>query len=116
MSDRRRITVMVAVTVMTLGALSGPAAATVHEITAAYCSGGNVGNFEGNAVNPPGLGTFGSKSFARPVLASGAVDGTTFTTTDRPQVKVLPDQFAPTLTLTADTIDHPSEHCAAMRP
>lgn len=101
-----------------LGGLSGPAAATVHEITASYCSGGGVGNFDGNAVNPPGLGTFGTTSFARPVLAWGAVAGDTFTTTTtgRPQVKVQEGLFAPTLELTAATIDHPSEHCKAMRP
>jgi hypothetical protein len=116
MSNRRRITVTAALAVVTLGSLSGPAAATVHEITASYCSGGGVGNFDGLAVDPPGLGTFGTKSFARPVLASGAVDGDTFKTTDRPQVKVQQGLFAPTLVLDADTIDHASERCAAMRP
>ncbi len=115
MSKHRRMTVTAALTVVAVGGLSGPAAATVHEITASYCSGGGVGNFDGNAVDPPGLGKFGTQSFARPVIASGAVDGT-FTTTDRPQVKVQEGLFAPTLALTAATIDHPSENCKAMSP
>lgn len=105
-----------ALAVVAFGGFSSPAAATVHEITASYCSGGGMGNFDGLAVDPPGLGNFGTTAFARPVLASGAVSGTTFTTTSRPNLKVTEGLFAPTMVLSAVTIDHPSEACKAMRP
>ena len=98
--------------------LGSPAGATVHEITAAYCSGGGHGNFDGNAVDPPGLDKVGTQSFARPVLASGAVviGATGPATTDRPQVKVVAGLDATTFELTSETIDHPSEHCNALQP
>lgn len=44
-----------------------PASATIHEIVASFCSGGN-----GN-VFPPGQSDFSKKSLLRAVQASGAV-------------------------------------------
>ena len=44
-----------------------PTTATIHEIVASFCSGGN-----GN-VFPGGQSAFGSKSFLRALQASGAV-------------------------------------------
>lgn len=114
MSSLRIVTVSAGLGVALVGLTGSPAGATVHEITAAYCSGGGGGAFDGNAVDPPGLGVFGSKQFAKPVIASGAIDATLHTT-GAPQVKVQPGLFAPTLVLDATTIDHPSEHCAALR-
>lgn len=116
MSSFRRTTVTLALTVVAFWGLSSPAAATVHEITASYCSGGSVGNFNGLAVDPPGLHNFGTTAFARPVLASGAVSGTTFTTTSHPNLKVREGLFAPAIVLSTTTVDHPSEACKAMQP
>jgi len=44
-----------------------PASATIHEIVASFCSGG-----QGN-VFPPGQSAFGSTSFLRALQASGTV-------------------------------------------
>ena len=44
-----------------------PASATIHEIVASFCSGG-----QGN-VFPPGQANFGSTSFLRALQASGTV-------------------------------------------
>jgi hypothetical protein len=112
---RRAWTVLVGVAsgIGLAGAQTAPAQATIHEIVAAYCSGGDVGVITGLALEAPGVSTFGTPAFARPVLASGAVDFPL--TTDKPNVKVLPGLDAPTFEVSADTIDHPSEHCKAMR-
>lgn len=116
MSRRVNITVTAALAVAAVCSFSSAASATVHEITASYCSGGDVGNFVGNAVAPPGVEDPARDNFARPVIASGAVDlEAGVTTTDAPQVKVLPGIYAPDLVLNAGTIDHPSEHCAALQ-
>ena len=48
-------------------AMVAPASATIHEIVASFCSGGN-----GN-VFPAGQSAFGSNSFLRALQASGAV-------------------------------------------
>ena len=95
-----------------------PSGATVHEITASYCSGGGHGNFDGNAVDPPGLDKVGTQSFARPVLASGAVviGATGPVTTTRPQVKVQAGLDATSFVLDPTTIEHPSEACRALQP
>jgi hypothetical protein len=44
-----------------------PASATIHEIVASFCSGGNSNVF------PPGQSAFGTQSFLRALQASGAV-------------------------------------------
>ena len=93
-----------------------PAGAAVHEITAAYCSGGGHGTFDGNAIEPPGVATPGATAFAKPVISSGAITVPELLTTDAPQVKVQAGLFAPTFELNASTIDHPSEHCNALQP
>jgi hypothetical protein len=53
-----------------------------------------------------------SKSnFAKPVIASGAVDTTTFTVTDKPNVK-FEEGTSVFGGLNSDTVDHPSaQHC-----
>ena len=57
-----------------LMAASMQAYAVVDEITAAYCSGGGVGVIEPDGLlGPPGLSDDTKASFARPVLATGAV-------------------------------------------
>jgi hypothetical protein len=68
MKRRRRIGAASAVLACAaLVASVAPASATIHEIVASFCSGGN-----GN-VFPPGQSNFGSTSFLRALQASGAV-------------------------------------------
>jgi len=63
-------------------AMAGPFAASVsadpaiHEIVAAYCSGGSVGVINSSGfLEPPGItGGSNADNFAMPVIASGAVD------------------------------------------
>jgi hypothetical protein len=57
---------MALATVLIAG-MAAPATATIHEIVASFCSGGN-----GN-VFPPGQTAFGTQSFLRALQASGAV-------------------------------------------
>jgi hypothetical protein len=60
----------VAATVLAAGllvAMVAPASATIHEMVASFCSGG-----QGN-VFPPGQSNFGSESFLRALQASGTV-------------------------------------------
>ena len=57
-----------------LMAASMQANAVVDEISAAYCSGGGHGVInEFGLIGPPGLSDDSKASFARPVLATGAV-------------------------------------------
>jgi hypothetical protein len=59
-----------AATVLAVAALLGtvlPATATIHEIVASFCSGGQSNVF------PPGQSAFGSTSFLRALQATGAV-------------------------------------------
>lgn len=53
-------------TAVFVGIAAQPAPAVVHEIYAAWCAGKGE-------IEPPGLSREGSKSFAMPVLKSGAV-------------------------------------------
>ena len=86
--------------------------AVIHEIVAAYCSGGDVGAIdEDGFLEPRPLAEFGSKTFAKPVLASGAVDPNTLQVTDKPNAKFAEGSDA--LALTSDDADHASaQHCA----
>jgi hypothetical protein len=91
---------------------TGTAEATIHEITAAYCSGGGVGVIEESGeLEAPGVDSPESPAFARPVIASGAIDPETLTVTDKPNAK-----FAAGTTLEewgAGSVTRPSaEHCA----
>jgi hypothetical protein len=100
---------------------SGPwvatASATVHEIVAAYCSGGGVGVISASGfLFPPGV-TGGSNAnagnFAKPVEASGAVEGTfpNLTVTSKPNAKFA-EGTNPLTGLSEATADHPSAaHC-----
>ena len=89
-----------------------PAQAVIHEIVAAYCSGGDVGTITATGeLEPPGIADPSKKNFAAPVAHNGSVDLTTFTATDKPNAKF------PEGTSVFDAVvavaDHPSaEHCA----
>jgi hypothetical protein len=91
---------------------SGSADAAIHEIVAAYCSGGEVGVIDENGfLEPAPLEAFGTNTFAKPVIASGAVDLDTLTVTDKPNVK-FEDGTSVQGGLNSATADHPSAaHC-----
>jgi len=51
-----------------------PANAAIHEMVAAFCSGGGVGVIDTNGfLEPPGVTTPGKESFRKPATASGVV-------------------------------------------
>jgi hypothetical protein len=85
----------------------------IHEIVAAYCSGGGHGVItEEGFLEPPPISTEGSPQFATPVLRSGAVaiTGTGPTVTGKPNNKF--EEGTSALALSSDNVDHPSaEHC-----
>ena len=89
----------------------GDAHATIHEIAAAYCSGGDVGVIEESGeLEAPGVDNPESPAFAKPVISSGAVDPATLSVTDKPNAKFV--KGTTLATWGAGTVDHPSaEHC-----
>jgi hypothetical protein len=94
----------------------------IHEIVAAYCSGGGVGKIDANGfLEPPGItGGSNANNFARPVFSSGAVAGTfpNLFVTSHPNAKFTAGTHALT-GLNASTANHPSAaHCpgAAVLP
>lgn len=94
-----------------------PASAAIHEIVAAYCSGGGVGVIDENGfLEPAPLVNFGGgfpsseTAVARPVIATGAVNLTTFELTDHPANKF--EEGSSAFALTGADADHPSaENC-----
>ena len=106
---RSRACSVLAGTAIAAFAISVPmsANAVIHEIVAAYCSGGNKGVIdEHGELLPPGLLRQGTQSFARPVIASGAVDLQTLTTTDKPNTKF--PEGTSVFEATPSKSDHPS--------
>lgn len=97
-----------------LAQATGSAEAFIHEIVAAYCSGGGVGAIEpGGDLEPPGVSDPTKSSFAKPVLASGAVVVPALVIGDRPNAKYP----AGTSVFALGDPDHPSaEHCRALNP
>lgn len=92
--------------------LSTPHAdAAIHEMVAAYCSGGGVGVIDSNGFLEPRGITGGSQAnnFAKPVLATGVVVGTfpNLTVGSSPAAKF--QQGTNALTgLNSSTVNHPS--------
>jgi len=86
--------------------------AVIHEIVAAYCSGGGKGIItEAGELEPRPLTLFGTQTFARPVIASGAVvDGAPPTVSSKPNTKF--PEGTSVFDATASNSDHPSAaHC-----
>jgi hypothetical protein len=112
----RKIGLATAVIALALSATQAfsprPAHAVIHEIVAAYCSGGGHGVItESGELEPPSLSDPSRKNFARPVIASGAVDLNTLTVTDKPNAK-FPAGTSVFAAVVANA-DHPSaQHCA----
>lgn len=91
-----------------------PANAAVHEIVAAYCSGGDVGAIDAAGfLQAPGVnrGGPGDPNFAAPVLNSGVVDFPFIG--DSPAAKF--PAGSPVNPLTADPV-HPSTVCLDRLP
>jgi|GEM_PF-5683482 len=94
-----------------------PANAAIHEIVAAYCSGGDVGVIDENGFLEPapiedfaGTTPSAGRAAARPVIATGAVDLGTFLLTDHPANKF--EEGTHVFALSGSNADHPSaEHC-----
>jgi len=85
--------------------------AVIHEIVAAYCSGGGVGAIGADwHLEPAGLADPDKPSFARPVIASGAVDVSDFTITSKPNTKFA--EGSSVFALDSSNATHPSaDHC-----
>ena len=110
----RRLIVILAMLLAVL-ALAAPASATIHEMVAAYCSGGGHGVIDNDGfLEPSGISDPAKKNFAQPVLANGVVviGATGPITTDRPAAKY-PAGSSP---FALPAPEHPSTHCAAMQP
>jgi hypothetical protein len=95
--------------------------AAIHEMVAAYCSGGGVGAIEANGfLEPPGVTDPTKKNFARPPTASGAVvvvnpdpllvEIGTSPNAKYPAGTVVVDLATFTF-LQVSQADHPSTHC-----
>ena len=114
---------MAGILVLVVGASltsTGTAEGAIHEIVAAYCSGGDVGiiNEDGHLEPVPiedmeGTSPSAGRAFAKPVVASGAVDPTAGPppeVTDKPNAKF--EEGTPVTEITPENADHPSaEHC-----
>ena len=110
----RRFIVILAMLLAML-ALAAPASAAIHEMVAAYCSGGDHGVISGDGfLEPPGITDPTKKNFAQPVLANGVVviGETGPITTDHPASKY-PAGSSP---FALPAPDHPSTNCAALQP
>jgi hypothetical protein len=106
----RRCAIAAGAALAVLATAPMPAHAVIHEIVAAYCSGGNTGaiNASGELL-PRGLLRVGEQSFARPVIASGAV-APDLTVTDKPNTKF--PEGTSVFEATPSKSDHPSAaHC-----
>ena len=104
--------IVVALVLSAIPAFSpSPAHAVIHEIVAAYCSGGDHGVITASGeLEPPPLADPARPNFARPVIASGAVDVGTLTVTDKPNAK-FPEGTSVFAAVAANS-DHPSAaHC-----
>lgn len=98
------------------GALAGttPANGAIHEMVAAYCSGGGHGAIGADSfLEPPGITDMSKHNFAQPVESNGVVEFPLVT--DAPAAKFL--EGSNVLTLDLSQVDHPSaEHCKALNP
>jgi hypothetical protein len=92
-----------------------PAPAAIHEMVAAYCSGGGHGAISAEGfLEPPGISDFTEKNFAQPVRSNGVVAevGGLPVVQDRPAAKYPAGSIAFALPEPV----HPSTNCAALQP
>jgi hypothetical protein len=110
----RRIVVVMTM-LFVLIALAIPASAAIHEMVAAYCSGGGHGVIDADGfLEPPGISDFTEKNFAQPVISNGVVAevGGLPIVQDHPAAKYPAGSIAFAL---PDPV-HPSTHCNAITP
>jgi hypothetical protein len=93
-----------------------PANAAIHEMVAAFCSGGDVGVIDAAGfLEPPGVTTPGKESFRKPSSASGVVVGSPPVIGSSPAAKY--PAGTPVAGLTVSASDHPSaQHCPNAPP
>jgi hypothetical protein len=109
--------IAVAVSVVAAGSLllaAAPSASpAIHEMVAAYCSGGGHGAIGSDGfLEPPGITDMSKRNFAQPVTSNGVVAFPLIT--NRPPAKF--PAGTNVLTLNLAQADHPSaEHCKALR-
>ena len=110
----KAVPVVLLVAVASLLAVAAPAKGAIHEMVAAYCSGGGVGVIdEAGFLEPPGITDMTKSNFAQPVRSNGVVDFPLIT--DAPAAKY--PEGTNVLTLDVSQADHPSaENCAALNP
>lgn len=101
-------------TAMLLLATAPAATPLIHEMVAAYCSGGGHGAIDADGfLEPPGISNPAEKNFAQPVGSNGVVAFPLIT--DRPPAKF--PAGTNVLTLDVSQADHPSAaHCKALNP
>lgn len=98
-----------------------PSDAAIHEMVAAYCSGGGVGVIEDSGfLEPPGISDPTERNFAQPVVSNGAavvvseaplrVEIGSSPAAKYPEGTVVVDLQTFTF-LAASQSDHPSTHC-----
>jgi hypothetical protein len=113
---RRSLRALALLTVLTAGALAAttPANGAIHEMVAAYCSGGDHGAIDAAGfLEPPGISDPSEQNFAQPVRSNGVVEFPLIT--DAPAAKF--PEGTNVLTLDVSQADHPSaEHCKALNP
>lgn len=110
----KAIPVVLLVAVASLLAVAAPANGAIHEMVAAYCSGGGHGAIdEAGFLEPPGITDMTKSNFAQPVRSNGVVAFPLIT--DAPAAKF--PEGTNVLTLDVSQADHPSAaHCAALNP
>jgi hypothetical protein len=118
MTATARLPIAIAAAVLAAGLLlaaAPPATPVVHEMVAAYCSGGGHGVIGADGfLEPPGISDMSKQNFAEPVEANGVAADFPFIA-DRPAAKFPPGTFI--FTLDVSQADHPSaQHCRALNP
>jgi hypothetical protein len=110
----KAIPVALLVVVASLLAVAAPAKGAIHEMVAAYCSGGGHGAIDAAGfLEPPGITDMTKSNFAQPVRSNGVVAFPLVT--DAPAEKY--PEGTDVRTLDVSQADHPSaEHCAALNP
>ena len=118
MRQARRVVVAVAAIGSVVGiATPAPAGAVIHEIVAAYCSGGGHGTItESGELEPRGIADPTKKNFASPVVHNGAVDLNTLTITDHPSAKFPAGTSVFVANTDATAPSHASANCRALQP
>jgi hypothetical protein len=113
---RRSLSRLALLALLAAGALVGttPANGAIHEMVAAYCSGGDHGAIDAAGfLEPPGISDESEQNFAMPVRANGVVEFPLVT--DAPAAKF--PEGTDVRTLDVSQADHPSaEHCKALNP